>query len=389
MSRKLNNWLKGLEVYVEETEAPRNFWFWGGIFTIASALQRKVWLPFGLKNIYPNVYIMLVAPPAGRKGDPPMLAKQMLEELKLAVSVDSTSKRALTKELEEISKTQAFYHNKRPKPQASLAIISKELSSLLAIDLKNMIEVLTDLFDSHDKWTYKTSSQGGDFIEGVCVSCFVATTPTWLSNNLPSEAIGGGYTSRNIIIFEETNYKDVPIPPIPDIRLYQALLGDLNHIANLVGEFRWDEEAEKYFRAWYPSLKFIKKKIQDDRMHPFLGRLHVIAIKVCMALRVAYSDDLLITKPDLEKAILLLTDIAGKGGDALGGVGSSKLGPLKEKIRMQIKHAGSVTENELLMWNYRDLEEDSFNAIMNMLERAGKIKTSIDSNGIRSFYHIP
>lgn len=388
MSRKLNNWLKGLEIYVEETEAPRNFWFWGGVFTIVSALQRKVWLPYGLKNIYPNLYVMLVAPPAGRKGDPCMLAKQMLEELKLAVSVDSTSKRALTKELEEISKTQIFYHHKRPKLQAALAIISKELSSLLAVDLKNMIEVLTDLFDSHDKWTYKTSSQGGDFIEGVCVSCLVATTPIWLSNNLPAEAIGGGYTSRNIIVFEENEYKSVAIPPIPDIRIYKALLGDLNHIATLVGEFRWDPEAEDYFRSWYPSLKLLRKDINDDRMHPFLGRLHVIAIKVCMALRVAYSDDLLLTKEDLQRAILLLTAVAKSGGDALGGVGTSKLGPIKEKIRTQIRHAGMVTEKELLMWNYRDLEADSFESIISMLEKGGKIKIVIKEDGTRVFYHL-
>ena len=384
----MNNWLKGLEVYVEETEAPRNFWFWGGVFTLAAALQRKVWLPFGLKNIYPNIYVMLVAPPAGRKGDPCMVAKQMLEALKLAVSVDSTSKRALTKELEEISKSQIFYHGKKSKPQASLAIISKELSSLLAIDLKNMIEVLTDLFDSHDRWTYKTSSQGGDFIEGVCVSCLVATTPIWLANNLPAEAIGGGYTSRNIIVYEEKEYKDVAIPPIPDARLYRALLGDLNHVATLVGEFRWEEEAQNYFKEWYPSLKKLRRHIKDDRMHPFLGRLHVIAIKVCMALRVSYSDDLVITKPDLEKAVLILTEIARTGGDALGGVSTSKLGPIKEKIRTQLRRVGKATDSELLSWNYRDLEEETFESIMKTLLRAGKVKETIDQKGIRTFHYI-
>lgn len=331
---------------------------------------------------------MLVAPPAGRKGDPISLAKQMLEELKLAVSVDSTSKRALTKELEEISKTQTFYHNSRPRPQASMAIISKELSSLLAVDLKNMIEVLTDLFDSHDKWTYKTSSQGGDSIPGVCVSCFVATTPTWLSLNLPAEAIGGGYTSRNIIVYEEKNYKDVAIPPIPDIRIYTALLNDLNHIASIVGEFRWAEDGEAYFRNWYPKLKLLKQQIKDDRIHPYLGRLHVIAIKVAMALRVSYSDDLLITKFDIARSIDLLVGIAKTSGDALGGVGSSKFGPLKEKIRMQIRSAGKVTEAQLIEWNYRDLEPDTFDNVITMLVRGGKIKEVIDEKGVRTFNHV-
>jgi hypothetical protein len=58
-----------------------------------------------------------------------------------------------------------------PKPQCPVALISKELSSFMAVNPKEMIEVLTDLFDSHDVWEYKTSEKGTDKLYGVCVNC--------------------------------------------------------------------------------------------------------------------------------------------------------------------------------------------------------------------------
>ena len=90
-NRKLKDWVGGLLELVEDTEAPRAFWMWGALYTIGATLRRQVWLPFGIQNIYPNLYVLLVAPPAkARKGGPPKLAKQMLNALHIPVAVDST-----------------------------------------------------------------------------------------------------------------------------------------------------------------------------------------------------------------------------------------------------------------------------------------------------------
>jgi len=386
--RRLDNWLHGLANYVEDTESPRNFWLWSGLFSIASALQRKVWLPFGLDNIYPNLFVLIVAPPAKcRKGGPPGLAKKMLEGLSLAVSADSSSKRALTQTIEEVSKDQRFFFNNKPINMASLAVISKEMSSLLAVDPKGMIEVLTDLFDSHDNWLYKTSGQGSDSIQGVCVSTFIATTPTWLSANLPQEAIGGGFTSRFAIVTGYEKYKQVPIPTIPDRRIYEALIHDLNIITTLVGEFRWEEEAREYFIAWYNTLDDVLEATEDDRLHGFIGRMHVIALKVAMALHVATSDDLIINVGDIGKAIHLLEEVLKAAPDALGGHGLSRLGPITDKIKNQIKQKRKISVKGLMSINYRDVDAIELNNILNSLHTMGYIREITNQDGESWWYY--
>jgi len=376
--RKLKNWLSGLLSYAEQTEAPRVFWQWSGIFTLAAAMRRMTWLPYGMENIYPNLYVMLVAPPAARKGNPVKLARTFLQAIKVPVSVDSSSKRALTQDLVEVAKGQMFEYQGRPRPQAPLAIISPEMSSLLAVDPKGIIEILTDLYDAGDTWKYKTSGQGQDFIFGVCVSCLIATTPQWLSNNLPLEAIGGGYTSRNIIVSESVRYKSVPRPPPPDTKLFDALVHDLNCVATLKGQFVWGEGSEAFFDEWYETILSLVKEIPDERIHPFLGRIHVAVLKSAMALRVSYSDDLTLTVEDIGIAAAMLEEVARTASAAFGGHGRSRFGPETEKIRVQIKTMRKVSLVKLIQMNYMNVSKKELLDILETIESMGEVRSSYE-----------
>lgn len=380
--RKCPNWLKSLAQYVEDTESPRRFWLWGGVFTLCSSLQRKVWLPFGLELLYPNLYIMLVAPPGKcRKGAPLGLAKRMLEEIRINVAIDSGSKRALTKQLEEFAKTGYFEVDGKPRTQCAMAIISKELSSLLAVDPKGMIEVLTDLYDSHDTWFYGTSTQGKDSLHNICIACFLGTTPGWISSNLPEEALTGGWASRVAIIAENSKYKRVTLPATPPIEQYNNLVGDLAHIASLTGEFKWGEGAYTLYDKWYQGLDSKYTEVKDDRMHSFLERIHIMVLKVGMILRVAYSDKLILTKDDLGQAIDLLEEVLATASEGFSGQGRSRTSADTQKIITQLRITGKATFAELLTMNYRNTNKTELKEILDTIEAMGRIEVKFTNSG--------
>ena len=384
--RKLSNWLTGLQEYVEDTEAPRDFWLWGGIFTLCATLQRRAWLPYGLESIYPNIYVLLIAPPGKcRKAGPPSLAKKMLIKAGIPVSIDSFSKRDFTKELAELYKTEHFTYENELRPQTPIALISKEMSSLLAVDPKGMIEVLTDLYDSHDEWEYGTSGQGHDKMYGVCVSCFIATTPVWFAANLPQEAVGGGYTSRHVIITGYDKYKRVPIPGIPDQVLYNQLLSDLSIVAMLTGEFKWTDASRDFFKAWYKTLDDKVNMTKDDRLHSFIERMHVIALKVSMAIHVSYSNELVIELSDIEAATTLLETVLQTAGDALGGHGRSITSVDVELIMKQIRHRGSITFQELLSMNYRNTNKPELLTVLETIVGMGTVEERVSSIGVKTY----
>jgi len=385
--RKLTNWLSGLQEYVEDTEAPRDFWLWGGIFTLCTTLQRRVWLPYGLEPVYPNIYILLVAPPGiCRKAGPPSLAKKMLKKVNIPVSIDSFSKRDFTKELAELYKTEHFTLDGKMKPQTPIGLISKEMSSLLAVDPKGMIEVLTDLYDPHDEWEYGTSGQGHDKLYGVCVSCFIATTPIWFSANLPQEAIGGGFTSRFAIITGYGKYKRVPIPPVPNEELYNKLLSDLSIVAMLTGEFQWTDDSKSYFKSWYKTLDAKVGETKDDRLHSFIERMHVIAIKVAMAIHVSYSNELILELSDMQAATDLLETVLKTAGDALGGHGRSLTSVDVELIMKQIRNKKVISFEELLAINYRNTNKGELVTVLETIEAMKVVETKTSGAGVITYY---
>lgn len=389
MPLKRRNWLTMLREYVEDTESPRHFWIWAGLFCIGSALQRKVWVDFGLSNLYPNLYIMIVAPPGWcRKGPPAGFAKEILTDIDSPVFVDSPTKRALTEELARLSTLCHFSWENKNYPQAPLALVSKELSSFLAVDPKNMIEVLTDLFDSHDRWDYRTSKSGEDSIFGVCVSCLFASTPTWIAANLPAEAIGGGFTSRFIMVSGESKYKNVPIPPSKNRELYQHLVDDLAHISRLIGKFEWSPEALAAYESWYYTLDDKRMKCQDERLQGHLSRIHTIAIRVAMCLHVAEEDSLIIEKRDIETAIGLLEEAFQDASKAFSAHGRSDQALDTDAVLRQIVGMKYIPYKDLCIMNYRNVTRSQLNDILDYLENMESIRREYDANGKQVIRYI-
>ena len=386
MARKCDNWLHTLIRYVENTESPRTFWLWSGIFCLTSALQRRVWLPFGMDNLYPNLYIMIIAPPGRcRKGAPVGFAKKILthDGIQIPVFVDSPTKRALTKMLAELAGTSGFkvVHKDGSveyRAQSPLALVSKELSSFLAVNPKEIIEVLTDLFDSHDVWEYKTSEKGTDKLYGPCLNCIFASTPSWIASNLPEESIGGGFTSRFVVVPAFEKYKHVPIPTEGDPKLLADLVEDLSRVSHLTGEFSWSSEARTYYETWYLTIEDKVKSTHDERMHAYLERMHIIAIKVAMALGVATSDDLIIELPNMQHAVGLVEEVLHNAPQAFGSLGRSNIALITDEVRKILRVTKQITFGELFKIVYRNTTLGELRDVLRGLEQMGQISIDVD-----------
>lgn len=380
--RRLSNWLAGIGDLTERTEAPEHFWLWAGISTLCSALQRKVWVPYGLDKIRPNLYIILVAPPGKcRKGGPVALSKRLLQTIGCTVSVDSTSKESLTMELANAVIT-VDIPDQGPTAHSPMAVISKELSSLLAVDAKKMIECLTDLYDDHEVWEYKTKHGKPNKIYGPCVSVFAATTPYYIANNLPYEAFGAGFFSRVVFVVGDDKKCRIPIPEITDraLSILKDLEHDLNIISHLRGEFRWSGEGRDLFENWYYKLDSKYREVKDDRFHGFIERAHVQVLKAAMAIGVSESSNLEFGGDDIGRAIDLIEGIFPDLSKAFGGLGRSDLSLPMHQIREQMMIIQEITFSQLFAENWRNFSPDEFGATIRALTTIGEIEITADRN---------
>lgn len=388
MTRKCENWIKTLGEYVEDTESPRHFWLWSGLYIIGATLQRRVWFPFGMETIFPNLFILLVAPPGwSRKGAPIGFAKRIIEDIQLPVGIDSPTKRHLTQRLAALSETEHFFWKGLKRVQAPLALVSKELSSFLAVEPKGMIEAITDLYDSHDKWDYGTSGKGEDFIRNVCISCFFATTPDWIACNLPQEAIGGGFTSRFIIVSGQDCYKEVSWPSLPNLEIYKKLKIDLETISHLSGEFIWEPTAFERYQEWYGTIRGWANSIGDDRLFNNFSRVHVQVVKTAMCLHVARDDTLIVEPEDIETAITLIKAVYGTASEAFASHGHNPMAVVMNKIIKQCRLFKQITVGKLLLLNCRDVTKKGLLEILENLEIMKLVKLEYSEATKTTFVH--
>jgi len=372
--RQCENWLKTLGHMSENTESPPHFWLWSGVYTICSALTRGVWVPYGFDPVYPNIYVLFVAPPGKcRKGPPLSMAKRLLTAIQASISVDSSSKESLVKDLSD--RISHIGDGEEIEACSPMAIISKELSSLLSVDAKKMIEVLIELYDAHDEWEHKVLSRGSDKIFGPCVSLFAATTPTYLAGNVPYESFGAGFFSRIIMVVGERKPKRVAIPEFTNEQavMMADLKNDLNLIRQLRGPFIWEPEATEYFTAWYDKLDDKYTEIKDERFHGFIERAHLSVIKTAIALRVAYSDDLRFTVNDVGQAIDLVEDVFTGLPKAFSAMGRAETAIDMDIIQKQIRSVGATTFSDLLNANWMNITEETLLKIMHSLGKMKKI----------------
>ncbi len=311
--RKCKNWLLSFRDWtLPRSEAKETFIFWTGLFILASAVRRKVYIPktvLGSWEVAPYLYIMFVAP-AGKARKTTTLSyvdDLLLDEMGIKKASQGMTQQVLMKRIAD-------------SPDASISIKIGEFATFFNPSKDVMIDFLTALFDGAKKHDSDTLSRDIEYAERPCINLLAATTPKWIAENLSENAIGGGFASRVIFIFEETVRRRKLLYHIgPDKvdfvaleKIYKDLFTDLLHISqNIEGEFHLTKEAEIFIDEWYKKFAD-KPTIADPRLIGYHERKPAYVFKVAMLCHLAYSDELLLDKKDFEQAIAILGQVEGK-----------------------------------------------------------------------------
>src|SRR5574340_536001 len=131
-SRKFSDFLTAYLEYTQHTEPPTNYHIWTALSTIAGALQRRVYLKWGFKYLYGNMYVVLIGPSGARKGTAMGIGKDLLQELSgVSITSESVTREALIRDMRECVATFMDPTTQTPKYHCSITVLSEELSVFL------------------------------------------------------------------------------------------------------------------------------------------------------------------------------------------------------------------------------------------------------------------
>lgn len=378
--RRLSDWLEAHLEFTEISESPVSYHTWAGLSCVASVLQRKVYMSMGHTTLYPNMYVVLIGPTGGRKGEPIDIVRWFLEEVNVLVVEEDITEEALIKELSDSENSFKDEETGAIKWHSCMTICAEELAVFLRERNTRLQAYLTNWFDSRDKWGRRTKQSTTENILGVYVNLLASSAPDWLPYILTREAIGGGFTGRCIFVVEQGKRQTIVDPDVRPLnsKLREDILHDLEIIKMLSGRYRFDEDAKKAYGEWYSGFsESIVEPLQGASLAGYVTRRQTHLRKVAMCLAASYKDELVITLDDFNRAKALLEATEVNMSLAFQGLSKAKYVEETEAILKYIKEKGSVKRSDLLLKFYRSVDDNALESIITVLTQMKVIQVSI------------
>lgn len=380
MGKRKHDWITKFLEYQENSEPPKLYKEWVGMSTIAAVLQRKCRLPWGNLTFYPNLYVVLVGPSGKcRKGTAMNVGKSFLRELGIELTAEAITREALIKDIAESSNSEITIEGKA-MIHCSLTIFSPELAVFLGYENKQLMSDLTDWYDCADRWTYRTKGQGVDEIIGMWVNLLGATTPELIQAQFPQDAIGGGLSSRIIFVYEDQKSKSVATPFLEDrhLDLERWLIGQLDDMSMLKGDYTWNEEFLEKWVEWY-HYQDNHPAIKDERFRGYIHRRPNHILKMCMILSASERDDMVITGKIFDRALDLLKRTERKMPKTFSGHGRARFSGVLSEILTYVSDKGKVSRQDIMEHFFYDIEGDRhLDSMISMLKGTGYVKIRTD-----------
>ena len=376
MARNHKNWLTAYYHYTRHSESPDLFHFWTGVSTIAGALRRQVWIEEFYYQWTPNFYIIMVAP-AGivSKSTSARIGMKLLERVPgVTFGPKSMTWQGLTIALQDAQKMIPIGLEGDFLNMSAITCVVSELGTFLRPQDKEMIDVLTDLWDGQlENWTRKLKSSDTN-IENPWINVIACTTPSWMEDNYTEAMVGGGLTSRIVFVYGEekrhlmAHPSDV-IDPVEFAEAGDKLVEDLIEISQIQGQYEYQPDAKAWSKNWYDTHWTTRPEhMASKRYDGYRARKQSHIHKLAMVVAAAQRNELYLTKDDLIIADNMTSGLENSMTKVFQSIGSSESARHVSEILSYIKGYNGMTS--LNLWRHmmplmtrREFEEATDGAI--------------------------
>lgn len=367
------------------TDSPLDFHQLLAIATVGSVLGRSRYIQFGEFRIYPNFWMIILAPTAFyRKSTALMIAQRILSSCRPGTIYPTEFSHEKIQAILQQNPQGTFYYYE-----------FRTLMGLLSRDyMAGTKSMLTELFDNPD--TYSRSTLGSNIcITDPCISLISATTCDWFLSSIRQGDIEGGFLNRFAYVFSDHKLKDQAIPPHADpvkrATVYKMLAETYEYNKNLDWEMELTEDSRKMYEHFYSKFINMFEDINPQYRNLFV-RLNIYCLKIAIILQVCYKgDESHIHSYAMKEAIQITSYLTNSLKVLCEGEMSFSLYDKQEKqVTRVLREKKELTRTELL--KYSHLDSRTFNNVFQTLTEKGMIEVEEkrigDSPKITTFIKI-
>lgn len=380
MVRKLESWTDSFNRYMANKGSPALFTKWAGIFAVAAALERKVWIRTGKGVLYPNLYVITVGPPGAGKTLATSVVHDFLSQLEdHHIAPTSVTKASLIDAL-NLAERKIIRPMETPAITSfnSLIVASDELGVFLPAYENDFMQVLTNIYDCRVYSETRRTSKINIKMEAPQLNFTAATTPSYLTSLLPEGAWDQGFLSRTMLIYSGA---DAPSDLFQinnyDKQLEEDLIHDLHEIGNMFGKLSFEEDVKEALNAWHIGGG------QPAPSHPKLShyntRRTAHLLKLCMVSCVARGESQIITLDNYIEALDWLMECEQVMADIFRAMRSGGDGKVMEECyhylyEAWVKSKQPVQEHRLYAFLQERTPAHNVGRIIEVMEKANLIE---------------
>lgn len=353
---------------------------WAALVAMSAVVGKKVHIPMGHFDIYPNLYVVFVAPPGHRKSTALDFTGAFLEQTNTPVSFDCVTKEKLVGVMAKCETAFSPLNGDLPFVYSPLTILATELSEFIGPSKDGMISFLTTLFDKRGDYKNATIKRGDELIVKPHLVLLGCTTPAWITARLKDDVISGGFSRRAIFVFETDRARRITFPevlPAQKAAWDAAVDYAKNVLAMAYGTFHWDPTAYALHDKWYQTMEVPK----DPYLTGYYETKHVQLLKIAQLISLSESPDLVLRPHHWEFAYELLKMTEENLSRVFEGVGRNELNASASIMVDMIRQAGGyISEKQVYNLMFAHCQEFEIKQIIEHLINSEKLIRANVSN---------
>jgi hypothetical protein len=302
----VSDWIEEFIAKTTSIRSPEIFRLWSAIGTVAAALERRVWTSTDVAPLYPNLFTILVGPPACGKTNSVKESRKMLAPITgMKLGPDNPTPASF---MDELSKATVFGLNgQNSGPSAAMTVLCEEFGVLIPKYDDSFFATLSKLYDNPSMYTAPRRTSVSIKIENPTINILGCATPPAIGS-LPESAWGEGCTSRIIFLYgtKPNSHRDAFKKRIDsDMKELQNRISEI--FSDIHGEFEWEEPARLAYNHWYNDEQMAPVPTYG-RLVNYNGRRDTHVMKLSMISAVSAEHGLTITLDDFIRGRKWLLD---------------------------------------------------------------------------------
>lgn len=355
---------------------------------LSAVVERRAWVHSGHGNIWPNIFVLLAAPPGGGKTIITRAITDLIHDMKVddsqkpRLAANSMTKSAMVDTLEEAIRVRVI-PGEGIEEWHSMAIINSEFGVVFPAYDQAFLSHLSHFWDCERQFEERTRTNKSKFIANPHVMMLGGIQPKLLNDTFPESSWGQGFFARTTIVYvSEMPKVKFFRKTLPDFTVKTQLVAGLEQLSERWGEIFFSPLTIEAFETWEAN------DFQPFPTHPRLAgyverrKIHAIKLAILFCLSSGHE---LIELEDLKRARSLLERTEENLADLFVAMGSHEFSAVMDEtvhfvLREYARTKKAVGQQALMAFVSRRAQPLHVEPIINTLIGSGRLRLATPEN---------